>query len=65
MSASRSPETRATISEITVRTPPEGGIAESWARQQGHSINDRGRIPVSIQRAFGQAHQGSQLAAVG
>ena len=30
-----------------------------WARQQGHSINDRGRIPASIQQAFDQAHQGS------
>jgi hypothetical protein len=28
-----------------------------WARQQGHSINDRGRIPASIQQAFDQAHQ--------
>ena len=36
-----------------------------WARQQGHSINDRGRIPASIQQAFDQAHQGAQLAAVG
>ena len=27
-----------------------------WARQQGHSINDRGRIPASIQQAFDQAH---------
>jgi hypothetical protein len=27
-----------------------------WARQQGHSINDRGRIPASIQQAFNQAH---------
>ena len=36
-----------------------------WARQQGHRINDRGRIPASIQQAFDQAHQGSQLAAVG
>ncbi|MDQ3904846.1 MAG: Lsr2 family protein [Actinomycetota bacterium] len=36
-----------------------------WARQQGHSINNRGRIPASIQHAFDQAHQGSQLAAVG
>jgi hypothetical protein len=36
-----------------------------WARQQGHSINDRGRIPASIQQAFDQAYQGAQLAAVG
>ena len=36
-----------------------------WARQHGHRINDRGRIPASIQQAFDQAHQGAQLAAVG
>jgi hypothetical protein len=35
-----------------------------WARQQGHSINDRGRIPASILQAFDQAHQSSHLAAV-
>jgi hypothetical protein len=27
-----------------------------WARQQGHHISDRGRIPASIQQAFEQAH---------
>jgi hypothetical protein len=36
-----------------------------WARQQGHRINDRGRIPASIQQAFDQAHQGLQLADAG
>lgn len=30
-----------------------------WARQQGHNINERGRIPASIQQAFDQAHQNS------
>jgi hypothetical protein len=27
-----------------------------WARQQGHNIGSRGRVPASIQRAFDQAH---------
>jgi hypothetical protein len=27
-----------------------------WARQRGHNISNRGRIPVAIQRAFDQAH---------
>ena len=27
-----------------------------WARQQGHNISNRGRIPSSIQQAFDQAH---------
>ena len=28
-----------------------------WARQHGHTISNRGRIPASIQQAFDQAHQ--------
>jgi hypothetical protein len=36
-----------------------------WGRQQRHSINNRGRIPASIQQAFDQAHQGAQQADVG
>src|SRR5947209_20228358 len=27
-----------------------------WARQPGHNISSRGRIPTSIQQAFDQAH---------
>jgi hypothetical protein len=27
-----------------------------WARQHGHTISNRGRIPASIQHAFDQAH---------
>ncbi|MDQ3824574.1 MAG: Lsr2 family protein [Actinomycetota bacterium] len=27
-----------------------------WARQHGHTISNRGRIPTSIQQAFDQAH---------
>ncbi len=27
-----------------------------WARQHGHNINERGRIPATIQQAFDQAH---------
>ena len=27
-----------------------------WARQHGHNISTRGRIPASIQQAFDQAH---------
>lgn len=35
-----------------------------WARTQGHSVSERGRIPLQIQQAFEQAHS-SHLAAVG
>jgi hypothetical protein len=46
-------------------SPPTSGAGRSreqmqavrrWARQHGHRINDRGRIPASIQQAFDQAH---------
>jgi Lsr2 len=47
------------------RSREQTQAVREWARQQGHTINDRGRIPASIQQAFDQAHQGSQLAAVG
>jgi hypothetical protein len=47
------------------RSREQTQAVREWARQQGHSINDRGRIPASIQQAFDQAHQGLQLAAVG
>jgi hypothetical protein len=30
-----------------------------WARQNGHVLNDRGRIPASIIEAFEAAHTGS------
>ena len=49
----------------TGRSREQTQAVREWARQQGHSINDRGRIPASIQQAFDQAHQGSQLVAVG
>ena len=45
------------------RSREQTQAVREWARQQGHRINDRGRIPASIQQAFDQAHQGLQLAA--
>src|SRR5947199_7100578 len=47
------------------RSREQTQAVREWARLQGHSISDRGRIPASIQHAFEQAHQGPQLAAVG
>lgn len=32
------------------------GAVREWARQHGHNISNRGRIPASIQQAFDQAH---------
>jgi hypothetical protein len=31
-------------------------VVREWARQHGHNISERGRIPASIQQAFDQAH---------
>ena len=47
------------------RSREQTQAVREWARQQGHSVNDRGRIPAAIQQAFDQAHQGLQLADVG
>jgi pyridoxine/pyridoxamine 5'-phosphate oxidase len=56
---------RKTSTSATGRSRERTQAVREWARQQGHSINDRGRIPASIQQAFDQAHQGSALVAVG
>jgi len=36
-----------------------------WARNNGYSVSDRGRLPAEVQAAFDRAHTGQQLAAVG
>jgi hypothetical protein len=28
----------------------------AWARQNGHQVSDRGRIPASVQAAYDKAH---------
>ena len=45
-----------TSSSDSGRSREQTQAIREWARQQGHSINDRGRIPTSIQQAFDQAH---------
>ena len=47
---------RKTSTSDTGRSREQTQAVREWARQQGHSINDRGRIPASIQQAFDQAH---------
>jgi Lsr2 len=41
------------------RSREQTQAVREWARQQGHRVNDRGRIPAAIQQAFDQAHQDS------
>jgi Lsr2 len=38
------------------RSREQTQAVRAWARQQGYSISDRGRIPASVQQAFDQAH---------
>jgi len=47
---------RKTSTSDSGRSRKQTQAVRAWARQQGHSINDRGRIPASIQQAFDQAH---------
>ena len=30
--------------------------AKTWARENGHTVNDRGRISAEIQAAYDKAH---------
>ena len=34
----------------------QSNAVREWARQNGHSVSDRGRISQAIQRAFDEAH---------
>lgn len=40
----------------TQRSREQTRAVREWARQHGHHISERGRIPASIQQAFDQAH---------
>ncbi|HEX6404924.1 MAG TPA: Lsr2 family protein [Pseudonocardiaceae bacterium] len=64
--SARKVKTTGAVRRARKTSPPTSGTGRSreqiqavrqWARQHGHSINDRGRIPASIQQAFDQAHQ--------
>ena len=56
---------RKTSTRDSGRSREQTQAVRDWARQQGHTINDRGRVPAAIQQAFDQAHQSSQLVAAG
>jgi hypothetical protein len=55
---------RKTSTRDSGRSREQVQAVREWARQQGHSISNRGRLPASIQQAFDQAHHGSQLTPV-
>ncbi|MEV6717271.1 Lsr2 family protein [Lentzea sp. NPDC051208] len=48
--------TRTVVAES--RTKEQTKAIREWARNQGHELSDRGRIPTSIIEEFEQAHRG-------
>jgi hypothetical protein len=30
---------------------------KEWARANGHEVNDRGRIPIAVRKAFAEANE--------
>ena len=48
--------TRSTGPESGRQSREQTQAVREWARQHGHHISNRGRIPASIQQAFAQAH---------
>ena len=48
--------TRSTWTNGGRRSREQTQAVREWARQHGHNISNRGRIPSSIQQAFDQAH---------
>jgi hypothetical protein len=40
--------------------PAQTAAVREWARANGHTVSDRGRVSRAVQRAFDQAHQGGQ-----
>jgi Lsr2 len=49
-------QTRKARTSDSGRSREQTQTVREWARQQGHRVNDRGRIPAAIQQAFDQAH---------
>ncbi|MEW2426283.1 Lsr2 family protein [Streptomyces sp. NPDC017943] len=35
---------------------PSAEEIRTWARDNGHTVNDRGRVPASIREAYAKAH---------
>jgi len=54
----RARKTRPSIRD-SHRSREQTQAVRDWARQHGHNISNRGRIPASIQQAFDQAHRSS------
>ncbi len=48
--------TRSTGTGGAQQSPEQTRAMREWARQHGHNISNRGRIPTSIRQAFDQAH---------
>lgn len=56
---SPTPRTRAGSTKTSTRTPagrPDTGTVRDWARENGFTVADRGRIPAAAQQAYDAAH---------
>ena len=51
------------IAAKAIRTPSELNAIRGWARGQGHTISDKGRIPEHIIRQFEKAQEDAEVAA--
>jgi nucleoid-associated protein Lsr2 len=54
--ASSGRRTRSTGARGDRQSREQTQAVREWARQHGHTVSNRGRIPASIQQAFEQAH---------
>ena len=45
-----------------VKSQGTAAIIRDWAISQGHTLTDRGRIPLDVRAAYEQAHQDQESA---
>jgi hypothetical protein len=43
-------------------TTPDNSAVRAWARENGYSISDRGRVPAEVIEAYSAAHPGGKTA---
>ncbi|MEO7586713.1 MAG: Lsr2 family protein [Arachnia sp.] len=47
---------RRTATRRTAASGSDASAVRTWAREQGHEVSDRGRVPKEIRDAYDQAH---------
>lgn len=63
LAARKTPASRRRAARKTVKTAKRPGLRgvptgdiRDWARQNGHKVADRGRIPAPVRQAYNRAH---------